>query len=142
MDLRAPAVIENRTLLEWSVISNNSRSLAVLINYITQVISWAVCWVKVVTDHWSKTCEGRVVRTREDMLDCQIPILKKKNKNLCFNSPYPSFSFLSWETPGMLCPASPSPSFPLVTPVGELRVTLLWEVEGWLVAGSFGWGYS
>lgn len=43
MDLRAPAAIENRTLLEWSVISNNSRSLAVFINYLSQVISWAVC---------------------------------------------------------------------------------------------------
>lgn len=42
MDLRAPAAIENTPLLEWSVISNNSRSLAVFINYITQVISWAV----------------------------------------------------------------------------------------------------
>lgn len=43
MDLGAPTAIENRPLLEWSMISSNSRALAVFLNYITQVISWAVC---------------------------------------------------------------------------------------------------
>lgn len=74
-------------------------------------------------------------------------ISKYQKINPLLSSPSPSFSFLSWQTPGMLCPTSPSPSFPLVTAARGLHGALPWEMEGWLVGVqgmlcSLGWGCS
>lgn len=78
MDLEAPAAVEGGPPLEQSVVSNHSRlRLAVFISYIIRVISWAMRWARVVTGHWSKTCEMRGVRSREHSFSFQIPIFKK-----------------------------------------------------------------
>lgn len=80
----------------------------------------------------------RGVRTREDLYDFQIPVLKKKS--------VPQFPISHFLIPVLGHSGDVMSYFTFILPicntVGGLHVAHLWEVEGWLVAGSFGWGYS